>query len=128
MRVTKRLHGSGTEDVGGGFKSASAMQGSSPARIIVPVTASPSSDPIDDEDSTALYAPSVIAPIHKPKHGKNRAKAVAIAEARLNRLSEELLELADELRYLNPLMADALDAAWQSTDEALEILAEPHAW
>ncbi|MBD2462367.1 hypothetical protein H6G89_15075 [Oscillatoria sp. FACHB-1407] len=129
MRASKRLHGSGLDDIGGGFRTASAMQGSSPARVVVPPKASPLPDPLDDEDDIDLYAESVTTPpIRHLRHSRNRAKAMAIADERLNRLSEELLELADELRYLNPLMADALDAAWQSTDEALEILADPHAW
>ncbi|WP_416675836.1 hypothetical protein [Egbenema bharatensis] len=53
-----------------------------------------------------------------------RLKARQIAEDRLMRLSEELSQLADALRYFNPVVAEILDDAWDATEEAIELLAE----
>ncbi len=53
---------------------------------------------------------------------KQRQKVRQIAEARLTRLSEELLKLADEVRYYHPLMAEAIDDAWDATEEAINLM------
>jgi hypothetical protein len=53
-----------------------------------------------------------------------RLKAKQIAEDRLMRLSAELSQLADALRYFNPVVAEILDDAWDATEEAIELLSE----
>lgn len=65
---------------------------------------------------------------HRHSNSRNRLKALAIAEARLNRVCDELLDLADEIRYLHPSMAEAIDDAWNGADTALETLLDEDAW
>jgi len=82
------------------------------------------------EDGSALdslYAPPV-PPIPTKRHDahsvKNRLKAKRLSESQLVRLSDELSKLADEIRYLNPLMAETLDEAWNATEDAIEMLSD----
>lgn len=65
---------------------------------------------------------------HRHSNSRNRLKALAIAEARLNQVCDELLDLADEIRYLHPSMAEAIDDAWNGADTALETLLDEDAW
>ncbi|HEY9646071.1 MAG TPA: hypothetical protein V6C88_06870 [Chroococcidiopsis sp.] len=67
-----------------------------------------------------------VAPIrkHSAKYLSDRLKVKQIAEARLLRLSDELMHLADDVRYLNPLIADAIDEAWDSAEAALDMLTD----
>jgi hypothetical protein len=53
-----------------------------------------------------------------------RLKSRQIAADRLICLSEELSQLADALRYFNPVVAEILDDAWDATEEAIELLSE----
>lgn len=62
------------------------------------------------------------------KSVSNRLKAKRIAETRLTQVSDELQQLAEEIRYLNPLMAEVLDDAWDAAEEAIEFLAENDSW
>lgn len=92
--------------------------------------AEPELEPIDKlaveaEMLSELYSEPVdMASIkkHSPSFVQNRRKLQQIAEAKLTHLSEELLKLAEEVRYYNPLMAEVLDEAWDATDEALTML------
>ena len=81
----------------------------------------------EDDEFDNLYA-QPIDPIPVKRHDagsvKNRLKAKRMSEARLVRLSEELSKLADEIRYLNPLMAETLDEAWEATEDAIEMLSD----
>ena len=81
----------------------------------------------EDDEFDNLYA-QPIDPIPVKRHDassvKNRLKAKRMSEARLVHLSEELSKLADEIRYLNPLMAETLDEAWEATEDAIEMLSD----
>jgi hypothetical protein len=120
MRVNRQLKRLEPEEIGG---RARASQDFASHRLVN------GQDPVDGEENIDIYPASHPSTVAKRRHTTaRRLKAKAVAEARLNRLSDELLELADELRELNPLMADALDTAWVAADEALEILLDDHMW
>lgn len=59
---------------------------------------------------------------HTTQYFDNRRKLRQLAQERLTQLSDELYKLADEVRYIDPLVAEAIDAAWDATDAALELL------
>lgn len=84
-----------------------------------------------DEAARDLYAMPVPSLSHRrmtPKAVASKLKAANLSEERLIHVSEELLKLADEIRYINPLMAEVLDEAWDSTEEAIEMLARDDVW
>lgn len=108
------------DDIGGAFTHSTHLATSPNAK-----TSTVTSEDSDELDS--LYA-QPIEPIPSRRHDatsvKNRLKAKRMAEARLVHLSEELGKLADEIRYLNPLMAETLDEAWEATEDAIEMLSD----
>jgi hypothetical protein len=121
MKINQRLSRSDIEEIGGGVRTAQTSA----------ETLADQQEGQDDRDSNSEIDEIYLAPCPPVKRHHNptrRLKARKIAEERLKQLSDELVELADELRDLNPLMADALDTAWVSADEALEILLDDHMW
>jgi hypothetical protein len=77
------------------------------------------------EDDLEIYSdlPSITLPKrHSPQYINQRLKLKHVAEARLLQFADELSKLADEVRYLNPVIAEAIDDAWTATDMALELL------
>lgn len=77
-----------------------------------------------------LYLPP-IAKTTKPHSTKaqcKKRKAQQLATARLTQVSDELNALADSLRYLNPLLAEVLDEAWDATEAAIEMLEGDRGW
>lgn len=66
-------------------------------------------------------------PIPPKKHGveylARKVKVRQLAEEPLQHLSDELFKLTEAVRYLDPLVAEALDEALSSTEMALDILA-----
>lgn len=119
MRANKFI----LDDIGGAFPIATNTKQSKKYS-----TASP--DLLSAEDSDALdslYA-SPVPPIPVKRHDahsvKNRLKAKRLSETQLTHLSEQLSKLADEIRYLNPLMAETLDEAWNATEDAIEMLSD----
>jgi len=129
MRLSQRTSGFHLDDVGGAVIHIQPI-----ARIqpIAPYALKPALKPdaAKDDDAYADLYPAVAPhpPAHRHRNTKNRLKALAIAEARLNQVCEELLALADEIRYLHPPMADALDDAWNGADTALGTLFDEDAW
>lgn len=91
---------------------------------------SQSEDSQSEDSQSDLYSDlySDFLPLSTKKHSsdfhQNRRKVRSIAEAKLLRLSEELSKLADEVRYHHPLIAEALDDAWDATEEALVMMTE----
>lgn len=123
MRLSQRTSGFHLDEIGGAVN---------PIQRIAPSALKPALEPdaAENDDAYADLYPAV-APhplAHRHHNTKNRLKALAIAEARLNQVCEELLDLADEIRYLHPPMADALDDAWNGADTALETLLDEDAW
>lgn len=90
---------------------------------------SPLPDNIFAEDSADvdLY-PEIAPPIAPKKHSadfiQNRLKLRHIASAKLTHLTEELYKLANEVRYYDPLVAEALDDAYDATAEASALMDE----
>lgn len=124
MKWSKQTYKCQTDEVGGAFEAGRSLKSFSSL-------ADEATQPEAGEDEIEIYAqPSELtsAKRFRAKAVSNRLKAKQIAENRLNRLSNELLELVDEIRLLNPSMADALDDAWNATDTALEILLTEDAW
>lgn len=77
------------------------------------------------EEEVGLYAPVSPLPLkHSAKYLTERLKLRRLAEERLIHLSDELLKLATEVRYLDPLVAELLDEAWISADTALSLVEE----
>jgi hypothetical protein len=80
--------------------------------------------PWADESQSVLYAE--VSPSHHKKHSPSfinqRRKVRHLAENRLIDLSTQLLKLADEIRYYDPLMAEVLDEAWDATDAAIAMM------
>lgn len=78
-----------------------------------------------------LYLP-VMPPVHHHKHNpqsiNTKLKVKRLSEERLIQISEELMQLAEKIRYFHPLMAEAIDEAWDSTEEALRILSRDELW
>lgn len=124
MKSNKYSHKVHLEDVGGGFTGSDAAA--------PPVSdADLDSEAGAEDPADALYPePIVVAAHHKhsSKSVSNHLKAKYLSEHRLLRLSDELQRLATEIRYLNPVMAEALDDAWEATEEALEILENDRGW
>lgn len=118
MKAGRRAGKFSQQDVGGAVKGR-APEIKAPLPLQEEIT----------EDDTDLYPGEAIAPPTRSPHSiRNQQKARQIAEDRLNQIATQLLELADELRDLQPDLADALDDAWHSTDEALELLLDETAW
>ncbi|HEY9618929.1 MAG TPA: hypothetical protein V6C78_01090 [Crinalium sp.] len=111
MKFHKRLSRLEIDDIGGRVRTSEALELE-----------------VQAEDEIDIYAALPPAESKGHRYTHRRIKAKAIAEDKLKHLSEQLLELADEIRSLNPAMADALDAAWVSTDEALEVLLNDQMW
>lgn len=80
------------------------------------------------DDLYAQPRPIILPKKHRIRSLNNRLKARQISEERLIRLSAELGQLADEIRYLNPLMAEVLDDAWEATEDAIDILSNESFW
>ncbi len=84
---------------------------------------SPLSEPWADEPPV-LYAE--VLPPQRKKHSASfihqRRKVRHLAEDRLIDLAAQIMKLADEIRYYDPLMAEALDEAWEATDAALTMM------
>jgi hypothetical protein len=84
-------------------------------------------DAVIEAVQAELY-PEILPPVKKHSSDylhsrqKQRQKVRQIAEARLTQLSDELLKLADEVRYYHPLMAEAIDDAWDATEEAISFM------
>lgn len=108
------------------------MAGLQSADSSASIAVTPGSSEDDDEaEDTGLYSLATPTAPHRKYSARslcNRLKARQTAEQRLVRLSEELQKLANEIRYLNPLMAEAIDDAWDSTEAALEMLATDELW
>jgi flagellar biosynthesis/type III secretory pathway chaperone len=84
-----------------------------------------------EEAADILYNQPLTALPHRrlnPKAVNHKLKVTHLAEARLIQVSDELFKLAEEIRYLNPLMAEVLDEAWESTEEAIEMLSRDDVW
>lgn len=76
-----------------------------------------------DEPQANIYA-EVPPPLHKHSASfiNQRRKVRFLAEERLTQLSTQLLKLADEIRYYDPLIAAALDEAEDATKEAISLM------
>ncbi|NJN87042.1 MAG: HEPN domain-containing protein [Leptolyngbyaceae cyanobacterium SL_7_1] len=99
------------EEIGGSFEADHGAVGSAP------------SDPSTEADELGLYETVPTVPRrHSLRYLAERLKLRQLAEERLIRLADELLKLATEVRYHDPLMAEVLDEAWISTDTALSLL------
>jgi hypothetical protein len=121
MKANKHIR----DDIGGAF-SVSTQRAAG-----LPDATEAQTDAQDDDAFDNLYAfPIAPTPVkhHDAQAVKNRLKAKRLYEARLVRLSEELSQLADAIRYLNPLMAETLDEAWEATEDAIEMLSNEHSW
>jgi len=83
-----------------------------------------------DELVDSLYVPQPQKPesARRIRSLKRQQQARAIAEGRLTQIGEDLLELADELRSLNPDLSDSLDDAWSDVEHALEMLLDEAVW
>lgn len=124
MKANKHI----LDDIGGAFSTATNSTKRSAAAL--DATSDQDSD-ASDQEFDSLYA-LPIEPIPVRRHDahsvKTRLRVKRVAEARLIRLSDELSKLADEIRYLNPLMAETVDEAWEATEYAIEMLSNPHLW
>lgn len=119
-----------TDEVGGAFSIPTV-----PVHAPQPSYADGQEDEADEiDDETGLYVPPIARPVSKrpiPKSAtaiNQQLKAKRIAEARLARISEELSQLADTIRYLNPLVAEAIDDAWDANETAIEMLSNQAIW
>ncbi len=78
------------------------------------------------EDIQAVLYPEVLPLTGSKKHSadflNSRRKARQIAEQKLTQLSDDLLKLADAVRYHHPLMAEAIDDAWDATETAITLM------
>ena len=125
MRANKYSTKSQSTDIGGASTRRSPIM-----PLAAAVTSSAElGEEGDDEGNTAtladLYNPPILLP-HPKKHNlkalKQRLKAKHLTGDRLVRLSAELNKLADEIRYLDPVVAEILDEAWDATEEAIDLL------
>ncbi|GAB4376927.1 MAG: hypothetical protein Kow00121_25010 [Elainellaceae cyanobacterium] len=102
------------------------------ACAVPPVLCASEETQLEDEESNAdLYAhpiPSIPQRSHSLRSTTKRLKAKRMSEDRLIQISEALSRLADEIRYLNPLMAEAIDEAWDATEAAIEMLSNERLW
>lgn len=75
-----------------------------------------------EDSQSELYAE--MPPLHKHSASfiNQRRKVRFLAEARLLHLSTQLLNLANEIRYHDPLLAEVLDEAWDVTEEAINLM------
>lgn len=115
MRSSRYRSKAKVDEVGGGFAGRS------------PLNASTSQGGID-LDLYAASIPPVPPKHHRAKAIANRAKARQLAEPRLIQISDDLQKLADEVRYLNPVMAELLDEAWDAAEEAIDLLSTEESW
>jgi hypothetical protein len=78
------------------------------------------------EDIQSVLYPEVLPQAPAKKHSadflNSRLKARHIAENKLTQLSDDLLKLAEAVRYCHPLMAEALDDAWDATEAAITLM------
>lgn len=76
------------------------------------------------ENSQAELYSEVLPPLHKHSVSSinQRRKVRFLAEERLLHLSGQLLNLANEIRYHDPLLAEVLDEAWDMTEEAINLI------
>ena len=78
------------------------------------------------EDIQSVLYPEVLPLVPAKKHSadflNSRLKTRKIAEQKLTQLSDDLLKLADAVRYHHPLMAEALDDAWDATETAITLM------
>ena len=116
MKMNKPRNKQHPIEIGGGFSTPQ----------IQPI--SPFSDSADDCELYATPIAKVPAKSRVNKASKNRLKAKRIAEARLMQLSDELCKIADEIRYLSPLMAEMLDEAHDATEEAIDMMTDDRGW
>ncbi|HEY9699946.1 MAG TPA: hypothetical protein V6D10_21995 [Trichocoleus sp.] len=65
---------------------------------------------------------------HNPQAVNTKLKVKRLSEDRLIQISDELMQLAEKIRYFHPLMAEAIDEAWDATEEALRILSRDELW
>ena len=94
------------------------------------------SDAVVDASYDAPYLDDLYLPAvprihhhkHKPQSVNTKLKVKRLSEERLIQISEELMQLAEKIRYFHPLMAEAIDEAWDSTEEALRILSRDELW
>lgn len=108
-RQTVRHH---QDDMGGGFTSTRVEREEGTIET-------------DDTAMVDLYPDSSAgAPPrrHSVRFLGTHFKVKQLAEARLLQIAEQLSKLADEVRYLNPLVAEAIDEACDATDDALEMI------
>lgn len=121
MKASKKANKHIFDDLGGAFPNATKLS----------TSASDATTEQDSDEFDLLYSRAIEpapAKHHDAHSEKNRLKAKRLAEARLVRLSDELSQLANEIRYLNPLMAETLDEAWEATEDAIEMLSNEHLW
>jgi len=79
---------------------------------------------LDDVQSILYPEISPLIPVkkHDADFVNSRLKARQIAATKLTQLSDDLLKLADAVRYYHPLMAEALDDAWDATEAAITLM------
>jgi hypothetical protein len=84
----------------------------------------PSEEFWTDAPLSELYAET--SPPLQKKHSvdfiNQRRKVKHLAEERLIHVSMQLVKLANEIRYYDPLMAEVLDEAWDATEEAISMM------
>lgn len=106
-------------------KSISSEMGGGHSSQPLPAPADPLDDPLLEDVQSMLY-PEVLPLVQVKKHSadflNSRFKAKKIAEQKLTQLSDDLLKLADAVRYHHPLMAEALDDAWDATEAAITLM------
>jgi hypothetical protein len=116
MGFSKRATKGVSDEIGG------TAQPSDDQPAPYPTDASITEDDIDSDDAELYETMPPLPRKHSATYWVERLKLRQLAEERLIRLSDELLKLATEVRYLNPLVAEALDEAWISTDTALSLI------
>ena len=126
MNVNRNLSKFVSSEVGGRYNSQNssqpADQSSDPS---LGLELSDSLDDVQDDVQSVLYpeaSPLVPAKKHDADFVNSRVKARQIAATKLTHLSDELLKLADAVRYHHPLMAEALDDAWDATEAAITLM------
>ena len=114
----------------GGAIAPQATSQSHPPVSSADVAADESDEFVDSLLVDSLYVPQPQKPesARRVRSLKRQQQARAIAEGRLTQIGEDLLELADELRSLNPDLSDSLDDAWSDVEHALEMLLDEAVW
>lgn len=129
MRANHHSTKSQLTDIGGASTRQSplllAAPGSASASVVSIETRHENDEESYDAALADLYDPPILISSpkkHNLKALKQRLKAKHLTGDRLVRLSTELSKLADEIRYLDPVIAEILDEAWDATEEAIELL------